>query len=136
MITKYIVLEGCDEEEISFVGFADNYVQAYAMTSNRLKEAEEVIRNGSNNKNTTIDNSEVKVLNMSNGSGYKVLQRLDVHTMVEETKAVVSYTLVKMMYIISYDSEVQTSTTNNISDPEQLDMFTYMKGGYKDGESN
>lgn len=134
-MVKYIVLEGCDEEELSFVGFADNYVQANVMASTRLKEAEDAIRN--NCKDTIVDNSEVKVFKMSNNSGYKLLQRLDVHVMVEETKAVVSYTLTKMMYIISYNENMETKTLGYTIEPEpvQLDMFTYMEGGYEDGNN-
>ena len=130
-MTKYIVLRNRDAEELFLLGFADNYVQAYAMVSEDFKKAEDFIAKDTNRSNTTIVGDEIKVVKMTNSFGFKLLQRVDVHTILPETKSLVNYTVVNSAFILAYDDENghQLSST----DPEQLDMFTYMEGGYKDG---
>lgn len=140
-MTKYIVLEDYgDEENLSFIGFADNYVQASTLAHARLDEAKDIVIYESENKNTTIESCEVKVINMydhhGNFTGYKLLQLLDVSYTAKD-ESTIRYTLVKKIYLLVYDEDVKTSTsTGAINSSEfQLDMFTYMKGGYEDGNN-
>lgn len=130
-MTKYIVLRNHDREELSLLGFADNYVQAYAMVSEDFKKAEDFIIKDTNRSNTTIVGNEIEVVRMRDSCGIKLLQKVDVHTVLRETKSLINYTVVNSAFILAYNDENghQLSST----DPEQLDMFTYMEGGYKDG---
>lgn len=137
-MTKYIVLEEIDEEDISLIGFADNYAQANALAATRFIEAESDIVSGSN-KNTVIEKSEIKVFKMHNPGDIKLVHFLDVCTTIENN-ALARYTLVKKIYLVAYGEEVKTVTSSKIivnGSPEfQLDMFTYMEGGYDNGNSN
>ena len=137
--TKYIVLEEIDDGDISLIGFADNYAQANALASTRFIEAESIIMDGPNNKNTVIEKSEIKVFKMHNPGDIKLVQFLDVCTTIENG-ALARYAIVKKIYLVAYDEEVKTVTSSKMvvnSSPEfQLDMFTYMEGGYDNGSSN